>query len=298
MTPRVGVVVPTVDRLALLARCLRGLAGQDHPADEVVVVHDGAAGVSELLASWRGRLPLIELRIAAPGAGDKRNAGWRAVSADLVAFTDDDCEPTSGWLRALVAADADLMHGPVGPHPEDGEVRSVFARTLSVPEPGEHFPTANLAVRRSRLDDSGGFDGRLTAGEDTDLAWRLIESGTRPTWVPEALVHHAIRPATFPQHLRSLWRWRALPEVVRRHPQLREALPGKVFWKRSHPVALLALGALLSPWHRPAALLAAPLFLRHWRVSGPRWGTQTAVGDMAEVAVVLVGSVRARSLLL
>ncbi|MCW2613257.1 MAG: hypothetical protein JWN08_251, partial [Frankiales bacterium] len=36
----------------------------------------------------------------------------------------------------------------------------------------------------------------------------------------------------------------------------------------------------------------------HWRARGPRFGTQTAVADVAEVVVVLVGSVRSRSVLL
>ena len=292
------MVVPTVDRLALLRRCLQALAAQDRAADEVVVVHDGAPGVTDVLATWDGRLPLTVLHSAQRGASGKRNAGWRATTAELVAFTDDDCAPAPGWLAALTATDGDLLHGPVAPHPDDAHVAAVFARTLSVPAPNGHFPAANLALRRTALEAVGGFDVRLSGGEDTDLAWRVLEAGGRPAWVPDALVHHAVRPATFPQHLRSLWRWRALPEVVRRHPQLRQGLQAQVFWKGSHPVALLALGALLTPWRRPAALAALPLLLNHWRARGPRWGTQTAVADVVEVAVVLLGSVRARSLLL
>ena len=294
----VAVVVPTVDRLALLDRCLRGLAAQERPADEVVVVHDGAAGVRDTLASWEGLLPLTALRVGQPGASAKRNAGWRTTRAALIAFTDDDCEPAPGWLAALSRADGDLLHGPVAPHPEDAHVDAVFARTLSVPAPNDHFPAANLAVRRAALEAVGGFDVGLTGGEDTDLAWRVIETGGRPAWVPGALVHHAVRPATFPQHLRSLWRWRCLPEVVRRHPQLRAGLRAGVFWKPRHPMAVVALGAALTPWRREAALLALPLLVTSWRARGLRWGTQTAVADLVEVGVVLAGSLRARSLLL
>lgn len=289
----VTVVVPTVDRPELLARCLSALAAQTRPADEVVVVHDGRAD----LAGWAGRLPLTVLH-AGRSASAKRNAGWRVASHELVAFTDDDCAPSPGWLAALVAADGDVLHGPVAPHPDDAHVDSVFARTLSVAAADDHFPAANLAVRRSLLAAVGGFDETLSGGEDTDLAWRAVEAGGRRTWVAAALVQHAVRPATFPQHLASLWRWRSLPEVVRRHPELREGLPFRVFWKGSHPVALLALGAAIAPWRPRAALMAAPLLAVHWRARGPRFGTQTAVADVAEVVVVLVGSVRSRSVLL
>lgn len=293
----VAVVVPTVDRPELLERCLRGLAAQDRPADEVVVVHDGAPGVAEQLAAWHDRLPLTVLRGPRDASG-KRNAGWRATTSELVAFTDDDCEPTPGWLAALDAEDGDLLHGPVTPHPDDAHVAAVFARTLDVPAPSPYFPTAGLAVRRALLERVGGFDEGLSAGEDTDLAWRVQEAGGRAVWVPDARVLHAVRALSFPQHLASLWRWRALPEVVRRHPQLREGLLLRVFWKRTHPLALLALGALAAPRRPRAAVLALPLLAVRVRERGPRFGAQVAVAEVAEVAVVLAGSARARSLLL
>lgn len=293
----VAVVVPTVDRPELLRRCLQALTDQQRPADEVVVVHDGAPGVAALLDGWRDRLPLTVLHGPADASG-KRNAGWLATSADLVAFTDDDCAPGPGWLAALAAADGDLLHGPVAPHPDDAHVDAVFARTLDVPVASAYFPTAGLAVRRHLLERVGGFDERLSAGEDTDLAWRVQAAGGRAQWVPDATVLHAVRGLSFPEHLRSLWRWRALPEVVRRHPQLRDGLLLGLFWKRDHPLALLALGAAAAPWRPRAAVLALPLLVVRVRERGLRFGTQVAVAEVAEVAVVLAGSVRARSLLL
>ncbi len=293
----VAVVVPTVDRPELLERCLRALAAQVRSPDEVVVVHDGAPGVEERLAAWAERLPLTVLR-GPRGASGKRNIGWRATGAELVAFTDDDCAPTPGWLAALAVADGDLLHGPVAPHPDDAHVDAVFARTLDVPVADDYFPTANLAVRRTWLQRVEGFDEGLHAGEDTDLAWRVQEAGGRAAWVDGAEVLHAVRGMSFPDHLRSLWRWRSLPEVVRRHPRLRDPLPARLFWKRSHPLALLALGAVATPWRRSAALLVLPLLVSRSRGRGLRFGAQLAAADVAEVAVVAVGSVQARTVVL
>ncbi len=76
-------------------------------------------------------------------------------------------------------------------------------------------------------------------------------------------------------------------------------MPGRVFWKDSHPPALLALvGLLLGLRRRRLLLLAVPLVARRWLERGPRFGTQLAVADLAEVSVVLAGSVRHRSVLL
>ncbi len=293
------MVVPTVDRAALLERCLSALEAQTVAPDEVLVVHDGDPAVSALLRAWMGRLPLVPLQIRQRGVSAKRNAGWRAATGELVAFTDDDCAPTPGWVAALAAAEGDVLAGPVAAHPDDADVSSVFGRTIEVVAAGPYFPGANVAYRRAALEAVAGFDEGLTAGEDTDLAWRVQEMGAVAAWVPDALVHHAVRAVRFPHHLRSLWRWRGLALVVRRHPQLRSLMPGRVFWKDSHPPALLALvGLLLGLRRRRLLLLAVPLVARRWLERGPRFGTQLAVADLAEVSVVLAGSVRHRSVLL
>lgn len=283
------VVVPTVDRVDLLRRCLRGLQGAD-----VIVVHDGDDGVRALL----DELGVRGLQIAERGVSAKRNAGWRAATSELVAFTDDDCEPAPGWLDALLADGSDLVAGPVRPHPDD-TAEGLWARTVTAEAPG-FYPGCNLLVRRSALEAVGGFDEGLRGGEDTDLAWRVRASGGSHGWAPDAVVWHAVREVTFVEHLRSLPRWSGLPLVARRHPQLREELAHRTFfWKDSHPAAVLALAALaLSVVDRRALIGVAPVLLRRVRHAGPRAGVQLAVNDVAEAAVLTAGSVRHRSVLL
>ena len=298
----IAVVVPTVDRVELLERCLRGLAGQERPADEVVVVHDGHPAVEQLLDGWADLLPLRPVCIAERGAVPKRNAGWRASSAPIVAFTDDDCEPAPSWLAgaAELAEHHDLVQGPVRPHPDDGHVSGVFARTLDHPGPTPTYPNANLVVRREALERVGGYDDAFWGGgEDTDLAWRVLESGGTVAFADDALVWHAIRPATLSGHLRSLVRWQTLALVLRRHPQLRGELHRRVFWKRSHPTALLAVASLAAaPLDARTLAGVVPLVVRRCREAGWRDGLQLAVADAFEVVVVVTGSVRYRTVLL
>jgi glycosyltransferase involved in cell wall biosynthesis len=282
------VVVPTVDRVDLLRRCLRGLSTAD-----VLVVHDGDPGVRALL----DELGVPSLQIRERGVSAKRNAGWRAAATEHVAFTDDDCEPAPGWLDALLAVGCDLVAGPVQPHPED-TATGLWARTVTATEPG-FYPGCNLLVRRSALEAVGGFDESLHGGEDADLAWRVRESGASHGWAPDAVVWHAVRAVTFPEQLRSLPRWAGLPLVVRRHPQLRALAHRRVFWKDSHPPALLALVSLVLGCRDRRALIGVlPLLARRVRSAGLRAGVQLAVNDVAETLVLTAGSVRHRSMLL
>lgn len=304
MTPSVSVVVPTVDRVVLLERTLRGLAAQEGIDYEAIVVHDGDAHVVALLADWSDRLPLRGLEIPERGAVPKRNAGWHAAQAPIVAFTDDDCEPAPGWLAgALAAFDAhgpnlDLVQGRVDAHPDDATVGGAFRRTITVHEHYEGYPNANLVYRREALERVGGFDDAYWgAGEDADLAHRVIESGGGVAYVDDALVWHAVRPVGFADHLRSLPRWANVPLTMKRHPQLRPLVHHRIFWKPSHTTGALALaGFLLAPVDRRALALAVPHLARRIREAGPKVGAQLAVADVVEVACVLVGSARYRTL--
>jgi hypothetical protein len=113
------------------------------------------------------------------------------------------------------------------------------------------------------------------------------------------VVRHAVRPATLAQHLRSLPRWATLALVLRRHPQLRRLLHRRVFWKRSHPLALLALAAIVLAGRDRRALVAVlPLLARRTREAGLADGARLAVADLTEVLVVLAGSARYRAVLL
>lgn len=303
MTPEVSVVIPTVDRVALLDRCLSGLARPQGADFETIVVHDGHAGIQEVVDRWAATIPVRAVRIDEPGAVPKRNAGWRAATSDVVAFTDDDCEPAEGWLRAalnVLGPEIDLVQGRVAPHPMDAGVEGLFARTLDVPHPTDTYPNANLVYRRTALERVNGFDPAFWGGgEDTDLAWRVIETGGGVAFSAEALVHHAVRPATFIQHLRSLPRWATLALLLRKHPQLRRLLHRKVFWKRSHPWAVVAmLGLVGALADRRALALVAPLLVTRTRAAGPADGVQLAAADLVEVCVMVAGSIRYRVVLL
>jgi GT2 family glycosyltransferase len=307
VTPRISVVVPTVDRVVLLERTLRGLAAQDVADFEAIVVHDGDPGVRALLAEWRDRLPLHALEIPERGAVPKRNTGWRAAAAPLIAFTDDDCEPAPGWLKAVLAAfdeddddnaNLDLVQGRVDEHPEDAGVAGLFKRTITVHEHYEGYPNANLVYRRRALERVGGFDAAYWgAGEDSDLAHRVIESGGAVRYVDDALVWHAVRAVDFVSHMKSLPRWANAPLTMKRHPQLRPLVHHRIFWKPTHTTGALALlGLVLAPFNWRGLALVAPHFVRRIRTAGPRAGVQLAVADVAEVAVTVAGSIRYRTL--
>lgn len=182
----VSVVVPTYKRPEMLIRCLAALMAQNYDATayEVIVADDAACvETRQIVEAWTtGRTrpyPHHTLRyvpvIDNHGPAAARNAGWHAASGDIIAFTDDDCIPSPGWLSAGVAAFTDGVLGvsgklivPMERTPTDYERNAAQLANGA-------FITANCFYRRSCLEAIAGFDENFITAwrEDSDLIFRL-----------------------------------------------------------------------------------------------------------------------------
>lgn len=207
----VSVVISTLDRPQLLARCLRAIADGSVRPREVVVVDQGEpAPVAEVLEEARAAgLAVVHVTQERRGLSASQNLGVRTASSPVVAIVDDDCVPDIRWVE--VAADAlgsgegpDLLGGRILPLPPVGDrVVAVSSRTSE--ERAEHrWPApawtigsgGNFAVRRDRYLGVGGNDERLgtgtvgRAGNDIDLFHRLLRDGAVARYEPDLVVQH------------------------------------------------------------------------------------------------------------
>jgi len=320
--PSVAVVVPTCNRAGLLERLVAALASQrGAPQFEVVIVDDASTddtrAVLQRLRADGELLITTERLDENRGPAAARNKGWRTASAPIVAFTDDDCVPDPGWLRALLSAldDVDIVQGRTVPDPAQQHRRGPFSRTLEIESETGFYQTANVAYRREWLEQLDGFDERyrFPAGEDTDLAWRAKQAGARTRFASDAVVYHDVRPSSFFTHLRDVRRWEGVVLLAREVPATRATCHSRWFWRPSHPPALLAgvgLALALSTrgrLGRLVGLLAVLPYVRYRLVRHPlaeRKSTRLStlplslVSDLAEVGVLTVASVRYRCLLL
>ncbi len=213
---RVTVAVATLDRPDALARCLDALVLDAERPDEILVVDQGSDERTRAVAEARGALWLRQER---RGLAASRNLALERASCPILAVTDDDCVPAPGWVAAIRRAfslsdvpdepDApDAVTGPVLPRgPEAAGLFAVSSRTGGTRADfrGRAAPWlvgtgGNFAARRESIERAGGWDGRLGAGsaggagEDMDLFYRLLRSGARIRYEPEAVVYHERQP--------------------------------------------------------------------------------------------------------
>jgi GT2 family glycosyltransferase len=319
--PEISVVVPSHERELRLRWLLNALEEQtlDRERWELVVVHDSGEPTEQLLREHAlaeaGVLRHVRLDRGTGTAARQRNVGWRATRAALIAFTDDDCRPQPDWLECMLAAAHEnpgaIVQGRTKPDPFESEIMrwAPRPRSIDVDPPGPHGQTANILYPRALLERVDGFDETIErAGEDWDLALRARKSGAAYVGAPDALVHHAIEAFSLPHLLRHNRRWDTLALVVKRHPEARDALWGRVFWKRRHALLPPALvGAALHRREPLLALLAAPyvLYALPHRGSHPMGRVRAAgelvgraVVDVSEMWTMVRGSVRYKTVIL
>ena len=179
----VDVVVPTTGRPSL-ARLLDALTAGGTPlTGKVFLVYDGKDAEPHAVPDdARFRV----LRGAGRGPAAARNVGWRASSAEWIAFLDDDVVPAPDWVDRLLddlgSVDADVAgsQGRIRVPLPDGTRPTDWERNVKRLEDAR-WATADMAYRRSALERVGGFDERFRRAyrEDADLGLRITAAGYR-----------------------------------------------------------------------------------------------------------------------
>jgi glycosyltransferase involved in cell wall biosynthesis len=208
--PEFSIVIPTFNRQARLNQCLTAIAALEYPRDrfEVIVVDDGSPQpAEEIVGRFRDHLDIRYLRRPHEGPAAARNAGARIARGDYLAFTDDDCAPSPGWLRAFAEAlrggtDCALGGRTLNALPENTFSQASQHLILYLyeyfnvdPHSAKFFASNNFAVLRTRFLAVGGFDPSFAraAAEDRELCDRWVGGRGQLVYVADAVVYHAHR---------------------------------------------------------------------------------------------------------
>ena len=215
---RFDLVVATVDRTDDLGSLLSSLDAQTHPAFRVVVVDQNDDDRLERVLADHGGLEVHRLR-APRGLSRARNAALPSLTADVVAFPDDDCVYAPDLLARVAerfAADPGLdgLAGrPVAAHGRTAGRWPLRAQRI---RPETVFHTAishTIFLRLSVVGRVGGFDERLglgsgtpwSSGEEIDFLVRALRTGARLEYDPSVVVTHPVK-APSPDELVALGR--------------------------------------------------------------------------------------------
>jgi glycosyltransferase involved in cell wall biosynthesis len=214
--PLVSIVTPSLNQGAFIEAALRSVADQEYVPIEHIVMDGGSTDQTlDVLKSFEGSYDLRWFSEPDDGMYDAINKGLEMARGEFVAYlnTDDRYPP---W--AVATAVAALLENPNAPF--------VYGDALRVDAEGiialELFPSFSLRyirrsgflcqptvfLRRSALDEGGGFDTSLKFIGDCELWMRIGNSAVRK--VDEVLAVEHTHPATKRETV-----WEALSEELR-----------------------------------------------------------------------------------
>jgi len=194
------------------------------PADiiwELVIVNNNSTDhTDDVIKEYSDRLPVRRVFEPLMGQSNARNRAVDVAKGEYILWTDDDVVVDAGWLRAYVCAirrwpEAAVFGGRIVPRYETPVPRWVVesedstfcvyairnfgdkVQPLSVTEHripfGANFAMRALEQRAFLYDPNLGLaPNRHRRGEETDVITRLLESGARGYWIPDAVVEHCI----------------------------------------------------------------------------------------------------------
>lgn len=287
---RVTVVIPTHHRRALLSRLLASLERQTLAPErmQVLIVHNYTDDGTETLArEWCARQPFDAryFRKNYNGPTRSRDFGAQMADGEVVAFTDDDCVATPGWLEAGLAAflpaaaagvrgraaPVGLVQGKTLPMPD--QPMTFPSKTIHIDGPSVFYETCNIFYLKEAFTAVGGFSPDFLDrfyGEDTDLGWKVTQTGYDAAFADEALVYHEVFQVSTRKWLAEPLYFRNLPYLIRKYPALREHMYHRYFLSRDTALFnLLLVGLGLLPFLPVAGgLVVTPYFIERFRSGG------------------------------
>lgn len=196
---RVGIVAIGRNEGERLRRCFDSIPPS---IGAVAYVDSGSSDGSVELARARG-YEVVELDMTRPfTAARARNAGFARLDQldrplDYIQFVDGDCALAPGWL-ALASAALDSQPGVAavwGRRRERHPDQSAYNRMCDIewsqePAGDTRVFGGDVLVRSTAVREVGGYDPRIIAGEDPELAYRLHKRGHRILHLDAEMTSH------------------------------------------------------------------------------------------------------------
>ena len=280
-TPDVSVVVIGRNEGQRLVRCLQSVARarwQDLAWELIYVDSNSSDGSVRVAAGFGARVASIG--DARPCAAVARNVGWRMARSPVVLFLDGDTVLEPDFVARALPHLRDARVAAVWGHRRELDPRqSVYTRVLDLdwvfPTGRTDYFGGDVLVRRRALEDAGGFDDTLVAGEEPELCRRLRERGWAIEHVDLPMTRHDLAITT----LRAWWTRAERAGLASAQVAQRFAGTPDPLWTREarrnrvHGLALLALpfaAVATALWSPPALALLAAAVLALWARSARR----------------------------
>jgi GT2 family glycosyltransferase len=269
----IAAAIPTFARDQVLIDTIKHVMRQRPRPKEILILDQSpnchAASAQSALAAWHKQGMIRWLHLPRPSIPAAMNKALLETIADLVLFLDDDVVLESGLIGSHRAAhnrtSAAIIAGRVIQPWQEGVTfpeHEGFHFAARDPRWTDRFMGGNFSVRREVALRLGGFDENfvhVAYNFEVEFAHRLLSSGYKIYFEPEACLHHLKAPGGgtrfFSEHLET---FKPSHSVGAYYCLMRT----KTGWNRIGDIYRRLFGAVLTrhhlqrPWWIPGTLLA------------------------------------------
>ncbi|MFC4404950.1 glycosyltransferase family 2 protein [Gracilibacillus xinjiangensis] len=228
--PSVSILIPAHNEEVVIEDTLEAMSKLNYPLEklQVLIINDNSSDrTGEICESYAERFPYIQVIHTKPPHGGKGksaalNNGLEYANGEVICVYDADNTPEADAIYWLVLG---LVNDPkagavVGKFRVLNATKNLLTRLINIEtltfqwlaQAGRWFwfklatiPGTNFAVRRSILDQLGGWDeGALS--EDTELSFRIYDLGYHIRFFPNAITWEQ-EPETIKVWWRQRTRW-------------------------------------------------------------------------------------------
>ncbi|MCX8151098.1 MAG: glycosyltransferase [Candidatus Bathyarchaeota archaeon] len=198
--PKVSIIVAARNSADTIGECLRSLFEQNYPLKHFeVLVMDGCSTDDTVKIAECFPAQVFSLPFNAPAA---YNYALKFARFPVVGFVDADAKVERNWLLKLVVHLGEPTVAGVSGGIETWNFENLWARSIGYELKVRYrrlgaytgrIATMNLLLKRSVIEEVGGWDETFPSQYDTDFGFRLSQRGYKIAYVPEAKCFHLHR---------------------------------------------------------------------------------------------------------
>ena len=303
--PKVSIIVATLNNERTIDECLKAIFELNYPKDflEIILV-DGCSKDATVEIAQKYPVKVVSTPLNAPAA---YNYALKIVSNDILGFIDADAKVEKEWLNKLMAHLGDPQVAGVSGNIETWNTENPWARSIGYDLKNRYarlkkyvvrVATMNLLLKKSVIEEVGGFDENLPSQYDTDLGFRITSRGYKILFEPSATCYHFNRPTVSGYFRQQLQYGKNTTKLYLKHANLAKGDEITDFGMNIQPFLILAviafflLGipeALRPLWYVSASILA--LMFAYYVISAVRLSVKFK--DAAAMRMAVLYFVRA-----
>ena len=200
-TVKVSIIVASYNSQDTIEECLKSILAQNYPKDAFeVIVMDGESKDNTVKIAQQFPIKVLSIRLNCPAA---YNYAMKIVAYPILGFIDADAKVEPDWLKKVTPHLAESEVAGVSGSIETWNIDNPWARSIGYELKNRYrrigkytgrIATMNLLLKKSVIEEVGGWDEKLPSQYDTDFGFRMSGRGYKIAYEPTAVCYHFNRP--------------------------------------------------------------------------------------------------------